>query len=64
MNSHYLVYCYDCSRSICSSEDGLQVLINNYGDYFTCSCGNKIKLRLTKYDLREFKLKKVKDRIG
>ena len=62
--SSHLVYCYECSTSITSSDEGLKSLIRKHGDYYTCRCGNKIKLRLTKYDMRKFKLRKIKTRIA
>ena len=39
------------------------MLIEGCGDYYDCRCGSKVKLRLTKYDLRKFKLKKIKERM-
>lgn len=63
MNNRNFIYCYKCNKSITSNEKGLQYLIHLYGDYYTCSCGNKIKLRMIKYDWRKFKLRKIKNKI-
>jgi len=62
MNNLY-VHCYDCGRTMASSAEQHQKLIDRYGNWMDCSCGAKLKLQLTKEDYRKFKLKRIKTRI-
>lgn len=57
------VHCYHCGKTKASSAEQHQKLIDRFGDWVYCSCGEKIKLRLTKEDYRKFKLKRIKTRI-